>query len=125
MWLDALRQMKERRGLTTKEVSEVSGIPEPTLEKLFSGTTKDPKLGTLRQLVHALGFTLDDLESNFVDHKNPPAPTDADTGGISLEESNTLLVALGYIKPGEEISDEDLAFLEHIIGLLDVWFDKR
>lgn len=61
MWLDKLKEMKNERGLTTKEISEKSGIPEPTLEKLFSGATKDPKLATMQQLVHFLGFTLDDL----------------------------------------------------------------
>lgn len=61
MWLDKLKEMKSERGLTTKEIAEKSGIPEPTLEKLFSGATKDPKLATMQQLVHFLGFTLDDL----------------------------------------------------------------
>lgn len=61
MWLDKLKEMKNERGLTTKEIAEKSGIPEPTLEKLFSGATKDPKLATMQQLVHFLGFTLDDL----------------------------------------------------------------
>lgn len=44
---------------------------------------------------------------------------------ITLEESNRLLVALGLIKEGQDLSDDDLAFLEHIVGLLDAWFDKR
>ena len=43
MWLDKLREMKELSGLTTKEISARSGIPEPTLEKIFAGATKDPK----------------------------------------------------------------------------------
>ena len=61
MWLDKLREMKTESGFTTKEIADKSGIPEPTLEKLFAGATKDPKLATMQQLVHFLGFTLDDL----------------------------------------------------------------
>ena len=61
MWLDNLKKMKEASHLTTKEISLQSGIPEPTLEKLFAGATKDPKLNTLQQLVHFFGCTLDDL----------------------------------------------------------------
>ena len=60
-WLVKLKEMKQSSGLTTKEISDGSGIPEPTLEKLFSGATKDPKLNTVMQLVHFLGYTLDDL----------------------------------------------------------------
>ncbi len=62
MWLDKLREMKNASELTTKEISFLSKIPEPTLEKIFAGVTKDPKLETMRQLVHFFGYTLDDLE---------------------------------------------------------------
>ena len=62
MWLDALRKMKADSGLTTDEIAERSGIPGPTLEKLFAGTTKEPKLPTMSKLVHFFGHTLDDLE---------------------------------------------------------------
>lgn len=62
MWLDKLKQMKEKSGMTTKMIAQQSGIPEPTLEKLFAGATRDPKLTTMQQLVHFLGYTLDDLD---------------------------------------------------------------
>lgn len=124
MWLDNLRKMKNSSGLTTKEISVKSGLPEPTLEKLFAGVTKDPKLETMRQLVHFFGYTLDDLEDNS--QKKSPSTTEAAPGNenISLEESNQLLVALGLIKEGQQLSDDDLAFLTHIVGLLEAWFSK-
>lgn len=62
MWFDKLKSMKNIRGLTTQEVAERSKVPEPTLEKLFAGKTKDPKLSTIIAVVHALGYTLDDLD---------------------------------------------------------------
>lgn len=71
MWLDKLREMKSKSGLKTNEIAVQSGIPEPTLEKLFAGTTKDPKLGTIRQLVYFLGYTLDDLED---EQEKKPTP---------------------------------------------------
>lgn len=61
MWLDRLKEMKKNSGMTTSEISQQSGIPEPTLEKLFAGATKEPKLETMKQLVHFLGYSLDDL----------------------------------------------------------------
>lgn len=67
MWLDKLKKMKAESGLTTKEIADKSGIPEPTLEKLFAGATKDPKLATMQHLVHFLGFTLDDLSEEQKD----------------------------------------------------------
>lgn len=64
MWVDNLKAMKEQSGMTTKEISVKSGIPEPTLEKLFAGATKDPKLATMQQIVHFFGRTLDDLDDS-------------------------------------------------------------
>lgn len=61
MWIDRLKEMKKNSGMTTNEISQQSGIPEPTLEKLFAGATKEPKLETMKQLVHFLGYSLDDL----------------------------------------------------------------
>lgn len=61
MWLDRLKEMKSNSGLTTKQIAAQSGLPEPTLIKLFAGVTKDPKLTTVQQLVHFFGHTLDDL----------------------------------------------------------------
>ena len=61
VWLEQLKEMKRRSGLTTSAIAEQSGIPEPTLEKLFAGATKEPKLETMKQLVHFLGYSLDDL----------------------------------------------------------------
>lgn len=72
MWYKKLKTMKQNSGLTTKEISQRSGIPEPTLEKLFSGATKDPKLETMKQLVHFLGYSLDDLYDPFSNKKSSP-----------------------------------------------------
>lgn len=63
-WLDKLRMLKEQSALSTKKISEISGIPEPTLEKLFAGNTQNPGINTVQKLVHALGYTLDDIDEN-------------------------------------------------------------
>lgn len=77
MWLDSLRKMKTASGLTTAEIAEQSGIPGPTLEKLFAGTTKEPKLPTMSKLVHFFGHSLDDLED---------APAEGIKNALSVSE---------------------------------------
>lgn len=123
MWIEALSDLKKASGKTTKQIAELSGVPIGTLNKLFAGQTKDPKLDTITAVVHALGYTLDDL----VPKQESPETAEAesrDSKTISLEESNRLLTALGYIKEGRQLTDDDLAFLSHIIGLLDAWFGQ-
>ena len=126
MLVDALDIMKQKSGKTLQQISDECGIPKGTLNKIFAGQTKDPQYGTLKNIVHALGFTVDDLEKfEKPETKKSPAPAEAETEEVSLEETDRLLVALGLIKEGEQLSDDDLAFVGHIVGLLDTWFRKR
>ncbi len=123
-WFENLRALKARSNMSMREIAIKSGIPEPTLEKIFSGATKSPGVNTIQSLVHALGYTLDDIDPSS--NKNSPSATDAAPGEdrITMEESNRLLVALGLIEEGQGLSDDDLAFLRNIIALLEAWFRK-
>lgn len=63
MWFDNLKQMKKISGKTSLQISMETGIPKSTIDKLFSGQTKEPYLSSTKAIVHCMGFTLDDLEN--------------------------------------------------------------
>lgn len=44
---------------------------------------------------------------------------------ISVEESTALLVELGYIQPGQQLTDQDLAILTLISYVMDNWFSRE
>lgn len=123
-WFENLRALKAVSNMSMREISVKSGIPEPTLEKIFSGATKSPGVNTIQSLVHAMGYTLDDIDSG--PNKKSPDTAEAvpEEDRISIEESTNLLVALGLIEEGQRLSDDDLAFLRNVISLLDAWFSK-
>lgn len=118
MWLDSLKRMKAASGKTTSEIAAGSGIPEPTLEKLFAGATKEPKLPTMQKLVYYLGYTLEDLYKN----ENAPAPSEDDTEALSVDEVVQAFVQAGLVPDGKDLSDQDLRFLEALIAALRQWF---
>lgn len=70
-WFEKLRALKTKSNMSMREIAIKSGIPEPTLEKIFSGATKSPGVNTIQSLVHALGYTLDDIDSGS-NKKNAP-----------------------------------------------------
>lgn len=127
MYVETLKRLKKQSKMTTAEIAEKSGIPEPTLEKLFAGKTKRPTLQTVTKLAHLFGCTLDDLQNaNFEGQKEiPSAPAATETERISIEETDKLLVALGFIEEGGELSDDDLLFLQGVVTLMNAWFGKR
>lgn len=61
-WFENLRALKADSNMSMREIAIKSGIPEPTLEKIFSGATKNPGVNTIQSLVHALGYTLNDID---------------------------------------------------------------
>lgn len=123
MWRASLKKMKAESGLTTSEIAAKSGIPEPTLEKLFAGATKDPKLPTMQKLVHFFGYTLDDL---YGAKEKAPAPSEDSAEASAIErEMIDRLVSLGLIEEGLQLTDADVEFLIHVSTLISMWFDKR
>ena len=55
-----LKQWREERGLTQKELSEHSGIPRPNLVALEQGR-RECTVSTLRRLAHALSLSAGEL----------------------------------------------------------------
>ena len=67
MWLDKLKDLKKRSGMTTKAIAEKAELPERTVVRIFSGETFAPGIDKLRAIVYAMGGSLDDIldESDF------------------------------------------------------------
>lgn len=65
MWLDTFNQMRKNSGMSLDELCAKSGVPKGTLTKITSGVTKAPAFETMRSLVYAMGYTLDDLDGGL------------------------------------------------------------
>lgn len=89
MWLDTLRNMKKSSGKTSQMISEETGIPKSTIDKLLIGRTKDPALSMVRSIVHCLGYTLDDLDDTKKDA--PTVSSEDDTNKQKLINNYDLL----------------------------------
>jgi transcriptional regulator with XRE-family HTH domain len=66
MWLDNLKELKKKTGLSTKQIAEKTNLPERTVCRIFSGETDHPYADTLDLIVKALGYDLGDI---FADTK--------------------------------------------------------
>lgn len=74
MGLEKINAMRKEKGISLDELSQLSGVPKGTLSKITAGITTNPSLETVRAIVTALGYTLDDLE----DEPRREAYTDAE-----------------------------------------------
>lgn len=61
MWLQNLKELKKKSGLSTKQIAERANFPERTVSRIFSGETEHPRIDTLHTIVTILGGTLNDI----------------------------------------------------------------
>lgn len=62
MWLDNLKEIKKKSGMTTKQIAEKSRIPERTINRIFGGESDHPYADTLDLIVKAMGnYDLGDI----------------------------------------------------------------
>ena len=76
MGLEKIAECKKKLGITTDELSKMSGVPLGTLNKILSGATKDPKLETLKAIARVLGLSLDDFDDLEINNTSAPTYND-------------------------------------------------
>ena len=60
-YLNRLKELKDQRHLTNSEISNLSGIPQATITRIFSGATPNPSFETFAGIATALGISLDEV----------------------------------------------------------------
>ena len=121
---DKLVEIREKNGYTRKRLADELGRPYRTITKYETGE-REPGHEYLIEIAKKFGVTTYYI-LGLEEIKKSPGAEDSAPGeaAISLEDSNKLLEALGLIGEGQKLSDDDLAFLTHIVGLLETWFSK-
>lgn len=61
MWLDNLKELKKKTGMSAKQIADKTNLPERTVNRIFSGDTDNPYVDTLHRIVTVLGGSLDDI----------------------------------------------------------------
>lgn len=135
MKLGNLKALRESLGMTQKEFAATLGIGVTTYNGYETGA-RDPKSEFWVAVAQKYGVTIDylmgfsnDPHSVFDAKKEPPAGPEGQTGGmkqlLTTEQVEQMLIQCGYIKKGEDLSDDDLRFLMSVGEALDTWFSRE
>jgi transcriptional regulator with XRE-family HTH domain len=110
-FLERLRLLKDKSGMTTKQIAEKCDIPESTITRIFSGKTPNPTIITVMALTKAMGGTAADIfDDNAQVNTVPAVPTKVLT---EMEEKNLEIVNLykGII----ESKDKTIKLLTYVL----------
>jgi transcriptional regulator with XRE-family HTH domain len=61
MWLENLKELKKKTGMSAKQIADKTRLPERTINRIFAGESDHPYADTLDLIVKALGYDLGDI----------------------------------------------------------------
>lgn len=115
---EELKAARIKAGLTQQQIADEIGITKSTYCG-YETAKRNPDPQRIKQLAKVLHIYADTLLDTGIEKEKAPAPAKAETGEITREMSIELLKALGLLDQSGNLSDDDLAFLAHIVGLLE------
>lgn len=125
MWIDNLKELKKRSGKTSAQIAEETKIPESTIKRIFGGSTDDPRISTIRQIVICLGGSLDQVlaDTNAVlateslaEVKETARVVEAESDMIAAE-NKVLRDKVAALKAEVELLNQKLAHKEELIAV--------
>lgn len=115
---EELKAARIKAGLTQQQIADEIGITKSTYCG-YETAKRNPDPQRIKQLAKVLHISADTLLDTGIEKEKAPASTEAETREITREMSIELLKALGLLDQSGNLSDYDLAFLAHIVGLLE------
>lgn len=115
--------LRRAQNLKQSDLADICKVSQSTLSNWESGR-HEPDYNAMSCLADFFGVSIDYLMGR--DAKIPDAAEAAPgaEGKISMEEAGALLARLGFLKEGRELTEQDLALLGHVIGILDAHFGQ-
>ena len=120
-----IKEARKLAGITQKELAKQIGVSAGTLSDYESGN-HEPKSDVLCSIADICGVTIDFLVGRA--KEKTPAPSEdsaGENGKLSMDEVEKALLSLGLIKEGQDITDDDLRFINSVLDLVDMWFKDR
>ena len=125
MWLENLKELKKRTGMSTKQIAEQTNLPERTVARILSGDTDNPYVDTLHRIVTVLGGSLDDIlaDSKVVVGSKTLATLQAELNEVTAikeslaEQVTTLTKQINDALVENDLLRRELLHKEEIIAL--------
>lgn len=112
--------------------SKTIGIKNSTIDSMLTRGLYNAGVGRVMQIFDALGIDTESLAVGrliYVDDsktEKAPAPSEdsAEANKVSFKAIEQALVSMGWVKPGQDLSDTDLDFLMSVGRIVEAWFRK-
>ena len=129
MWLDNLKELKKKSGMSSKQIAEGTLLPERTICRIFNGETSNPTITTLIPIIKFLGGSMSEI---FADTKaiigdETLASLQEDKDVISAErdalitENKILAEKVNVLSKELELTNLKLMYTEKLLATHDFY----
>lgn len=113
---------RNQAGYNQKQLAEKLNIL-PTRLNYWEKDKREPDVEMIKALASALCVSSDELLGIKKESPKPEGTEDSqDIEGIACALEN-ILIQLGFIQSGEDITDADYRFLRSVVALIQAYFD--
>lgn len=89
--IQKIREAKDAKRITNEDISEMTGIPETTVSRILSGSSKRPGFENVLTMAIALNISVDKILSAALPDEDPPKPVEtvveSYAGVLSVKET--------------------------------------
>ena len=117
MTIDQMIEIKENRGYSYSQLSEYTGVPSITLQKIFTGKTKNPRRATLNAIERVLSGDEAEYQGKAYEYGNPNKKqgeyTLEDYYALPDEQRVELIDGVFYDMSSPRIVHQDISYVIH------------
>ena len=124
-----LKELIKAKGIKQVDIAKLLGV-KPNTVSGWVHESRQMDHQTLVKLAEYFDVSIDYiLKRDEAAPENEKAPDTAEAVSeaeekISMEQTRQLLVRLGFLEEGRELTEQDLALVNHVIGILDAHFGQ-
>lgn len=125
MWLENLKELKKKTGMSSKQIAEKTRLPERTVNRIFAGESDHPYADTLDLIVKALGYDLGDIfadtgvivaTTELVEIKETVDVVEAERD-LTLAENEMLKTKVAALTTENELLKKEIQHKDELLAL--------
>jgi predicted transcriptional regulator len=125
MWLENLKELKKKTGMSIKQIADKANLPEKTVNRILSGDTDHPRIDTLVLIVEAMGGKMNEIfadtsvvvaSESLVEIKETAEVVKAENSVVSAK-NDMLETKVAALTMEVELLKKELQHKEEIIAL--------
>lgn len=129
---DVLKALRKDYDLTQEQLADRMGISKSAISMYENGNRK-PDYEALEAFADIFNVDMNTLLGNVTKSTSPDSlsplstktpESDASDSGALAERLYDFLISIGYLKPGQDLTDQQLEVLSGMVTILDAVFDE-